>query len=191
MSDLAKFIQAVLFAAKKHRYQKRKGNDAEPYINHPLEVANLLARVGEVDDIDILIGAVLHDTLEDTQTTEEEITEFFGERVRGYVRELTDDPLLSKAEQKQKQIEHAPHMSAGAKQIKLCDKISNIRDVMENPAIDWSVERRLEYLKWGEAVVAGLRGVNKKLDEHFDDLAARVYAELQSVIKKHSAGTDK
>ncbi len=133
MNNLTALIQAINFAAKKHRSQKRKGAEAEPYINHPLEVLNLLTSVGKVADFDVLIAAVLHDTIEDTKTTEEEIENLFGANVRKMVSELTDDKSLPKAERKQMQIEHAPHVSLGAKQIKLCDKISNIRDVLENP----------------------------------------------------------
>ena len=96
MNDLAKLLQAASFAAKKHRYQKRKGDDAEPYVNHPLEVANLLANIGKVDDYDILIAAVLHDTIEDTETTKEELTELFGAKVSDYVMEVTDDKSLPK-----------------------------------------------------------------------------------------------
>ena len=173
MNNLAKFIQAASFAAKKHIRQKRKGADGEPYINHPLEVANLLANVGKVDDYDILIAAVLHDTIEDTETTPEEITELFGKRVCELVLEVTDDKSLPKATRKQKQIEHSPHLSAGAKHIKLGDKISNIRDVTENPPDSWSDERRLEYIIWGEKVIAGVRGTNADLEQYFDELVAR------------------
>ncbi|MBS1796023.1 MAG: HD domain-containing protein [Acidobacteria bacterium] len=173
MNDLAKFVEAASFAAKKHRYQKRKGDDAEPYVNHPLEVANLLANVGRVDDFDILIAAVLHDTVEDTETTAEEIAARFGAVVSGYVLEVTDDKSLPKAERKLKQIEHAPHLSAGAKQIKLADKISNITDVSTNPPAGWPLERRIEYIDWGERVVAGLRGVNPYLEAHFDEMVRR------------------
>jgi len=173
MNNLPKLLQAASFAAKKHRYQKRKGDDAEPYINHPLEVANLLANVGKVDDYDILIAAVLHDTVEDTETTAEELTELFGATVCGYVLEVTDDKSLPKEERKLKQIEHAPHLSDGAKQVKLGDKISNITDVLNNPPAGWSKERKAEYIKWGEKVVAGLRGANKDLENYFDDLVTQ------------------
>ncbi len=170
MNNLTKLLQAASFAAQKHSFQKRKGDDAAPYINHPLEVANLLANVGGVEDYDVLIAAVLHDTIEDTKTTPEEITELFGETVCGYVLEVTDDKNLPKAERKQLQIEHALHLSAGAKLIKLGDKISNITDVMNNPPAGWSKERRLEYIEWGEKVVNGLRGANENLEKHFDEL---------------------
>lgn len=180
MNNLTKLVEAISFAAKKHRSQKRKGADEEPYINHPLEVLNLLTSVGKIEDFDILIAAVLHDTIEDTETTKEEISELFGANVGAMVLELTDDKSLPKATRKQLQIEHAPHISDGAKQIKLCDKISNIRDVTENPPDGWSNERRLEYVGWGEKVVAGLRGVNADLEKRFDEtvnMARRVFEE--------------
>lgn len=179
MNNLAKFLQAASFAAKKHRYQKRKGDDGEPYVNHPLEVANLLANVGKVDDYDILIAAVLHDTVEDTETTAEELTELFGATVCGYVLEVTDDKSLEKAERKLKQIEHAPHLSEGAKQVKLADKISNITDVTNNPPAGWSKERKIEYINWGEKVVAGLRGVNADLESYFDEIVRKGRAKFE------------
>jgi len=173
MNNLTTLIEAINFAAKKHVNQKRKGADNQPYINHPLEVLHLLTGVGKVEDFDILIAAVLHDTIEDTKTTEEEITKLFGANVCKMVLELTDDKSLPKAERKQLQIEHAPHISKGARQIKLCDKISNIRDVMENPPDGWSEKRRSEYVLWGEKVVAGLRGANENLEKRFDELMAK------------------
>ena len=179
MNNLTKLLQAASFAAKKHSFQKRKGDDAAPYINHPLEVANLLANVGGVEDYDVLIAAVLHDTIEDTKTTPEEITELFGETVCGYVLEVTDDKNLPKAERKQLQIEHAPHLSTGAKLIKLGDKISNITDVMNNPPAGWSKERRSEYIEWGEKVINGLRGTNENLEKHFDELIQKARGEVQ------------
>ena len=179
MANLPKFTKAISFAAKKHAAQKRKGADEEPYINHVLEVANLLANVGRVEDFDVLIAAVLHDTVEDTATTTAEITERFGAEVSKIVSEVTDDKSLPKAERKLLQIEHAPHLSDGAKLIKLGDKISNIRDVTENPPEDWSLERRIEYVNWGERVINGLRGVNANLEEHFDELIASARQKFQ------------
>ncbi|MDQ3750098.1 MAG: HD domain-containing protein [Acidobacteriota bacterium] len=173
MNNLTTLIQAINFAAKKHSTQKRKGADEQPYINHPLEVLNLLANVGNIEDYNVLIAAVLHDTIEDTETTKEEITEHFGANVCEMVIEVTDDKSLPKAERKQLQIEHAPHLSDGAKYIKLADKISNVRDVSENPPDGWSDKRRLEYIEWGEKVIDGLRGVNSNLEKHFDDLIGK------------------
>lgn len=172
MNSIPKILIAASFAADKHKQQRRKGSDADPYINHPLEVARILAEVGEVDDNDMIIAGLLHDTVEDTETTFAEIEEKFGTRIAGFVRELTDDKSLPKAERKRLQVEHAPHMTHEAKQIKLADKISNIRDVTNNPPANWSVERRTEYIDWGERVVAGLRGSNEKLEKMFDDLVS-------------------
>ena len=172
-------MRAASFAAKKHRDQKRKGNDGEPYINHPIEVANLLANVGGVDDTDVIVAALLHDTVEDCAVSVEEVSEQFGTAVAGYVREVTDDKSLPKEKRKRLQVEHAPHLSHGAKQIKLADKISNIRDVTDNPPDDWDLQRRREYVEWGENVVAGLRGANTALEASFDEVVSRARESLR------------
>lgn len=177
-NNLNKLLEAASYAAKQHTKQRRKGEFADPYINHPLEVANLLANIGGVDDYDVLIAAILHDTIEDTDTKAEDIVEKFGERVCGFVKEVTDDKSLPKPERKRLQVEHAPHLSDGAKQIKLCDKISNINDITNSPPLDWSLERKLEYVAWGERVVAGLRGVNEKLEKYFDETTAKARAKF-------------
>ena len=173
MVNISKILDAATFAAEKHKGQKRKGRDGDPYINHPLEVADLLVRVGGVEDADIIAAGLLHDTVEDCDVTFEEVASRFGEMVAGYVRELTDDKSLPKLERKRLQVEHAPHLSVGAKQIKLADKISNVGDVAKNPPEGWSTERRQEYVEWGAEVVAGLRGANSRLEEHFDSVAAK------------------
>jgi len=178
-NDLSKLLEAISFAARKHSAQKRKGADEQPYVNHVLEVANLLANVGKIEDYDVLIAAVLHDTIEDTATTAEEIAKLFGANVCKYVLEVTDDKSLPKARRKQLQIEHAPHLSNGAKYIKLGDKISNIRDVTENPPDGWSSERRLEYINWGEKVIDGLRGVNPPLENYFDKLISTARTAIE------------
>jgi len=167
--NVSKILEAARFAASKHHGQFRKGSDPEPYIVHPLEVAQLLARVGNVEDTDVLIAALLHDTIEDTETTEDEIAERFGGRVASIVLEVTDDKSLPKERRKELQVEHAPHLSHEAKQLKMCDKISNIRDILTNPP-DWPLERKVEYVDWGERVFAGLRGANEALEDHFDGL---------------------
>jgi (p)ppGpp synthase/HD superfamily hydrolase len=165
-------LKALHFAATKHRGQRRKDVEASPYINHPIEVAELLARVGGVTDSIILQGAILHDTIEDTKTTPEELEEVFGAGVRRVVEEVTDDKSLPKAERKRLQIEHAPHLSERARQIKLADKISNVLGVTQAPPADWPLERRLEYLDWTERVVAGCRGCNSALESFYDQALA-------------------
>jgi len=171
MNTINKLLEAASFAAQRHTGHHRKGDAGEPYINHPLEVANLIANVGGVDDIDVLIAAILHDTVEDVGVKKEEIVDRFGERVAGIVMEVTDDKSLPKAERKRLQVEHAPHLSREAKLVKLGDKISNITDVANNPPSGWDIQRRREYIDWGESVVAGLRGVSKPLEELFDRTA--------------------
>ena len=176
-SESARLLAAVSFAAKKHRDQRRKDVDASPYINHPLAVAETLTNVGDVTDLNVLIAALLHDTLEDTETTPEEL-EVFGPAVRKLVMDVTDDKETPKEERKQQQIEHAPELSHEAKIIKLGDKIYNVRDVIVNPPTRWSVDRRREYLSWAGQVVAGCRGSNPALEAHFDELLFQGQAAL-------------
>ena len=160
-------FKALKFAAYKHKDQKRKNKEKTPYINHPIEVAEMLLNIGGIDDTDIIVAALLHDTLEDTQTTAEEIETNFGARVLGLVKECTDDKTLPKEERKRLQVQNAPHKSTGAKLIKLADKTSNICDIVAAPPADWEHERKERYLNWSEQVVNGLRGVNPDLEKHY------------------------
>jgi (p)ppGpp synthase/HD superfamily hydrolase len=171
-NKLAAILKALHFAADKHRDQRRKDVEASPYINHPIEVAELLARVGGVTDLVTLQSAILHDTIEDTKTKPEELEAAFGPEVRRVVEEVTDDKELPKEERKQLQIEHASHLSERAKQIKIGDKISNVLGVTQAPPSDWSLERRLEYLDWTEKVVEGCRGCNATLENFYDQVLA-------------------
>ncbi len=161
-------LAALSFAADRHRNQHRKDNPT-PFINHPIAVAELLARVGRVTDVTTLQAALLHDVLEDTLTTAEELGKHFGPAVLALVQEVTDDKSLPSPQRKQRQIEHAPHLSPRAKQIKIADKISNIIDITTQP-VDWPLRRKREYLDWAEKVVAGCRGSNAPLEEHFDQI---------------------
>lgn len=169
-SHTAAILKALHFAANKHRDQRRKDVEASPYINHPIEVAELLTREGGVTDSVTLQAAILHDTIEDTNTTREELDHAFGSEVRKVVEEVTDNKSLTKAERKRLQIEHAPHLSNRARQIKIADKISNVRGVTIAPPADWSLERRKEYLDWTSQVVAGCRGCNLALENFYDQV---------------------
>lgn len=162
MNDARLILRAAEFAALKHRSQRRKGEEASPYINHPIEVASMLAEVG-VTDAEVLAAALLHDTIEDTETTVEELSEVFGPRVAGIVAELTDDKSLPKATRKALQIEHAPQLSDAAALVKLADKTVNVTDIARHPPSGWPLERRLEYLDWAEQVVAGVPAVSPRL----------------------------
>lgn len=167
-------LQAMQFAAHKHRFEHRKDEAQTPYINHPIQVAALLWNVGGVRDIEVIIAALLHDTVEDTATTFEEIETTFGVFVCSVVKELTDDKNLPKPERKQLQIVTAPNKSPAAKQIKLADKICNVGDIgLGNPK-GWSQERQLGYVEWAVQVVAGLRGANPALEELFDQTVMQV-----------------
>jgi guanosine-3',5'-bis(diphosphate) 3'-pyrophosphohydrolase len=142
-----------------------------------LAVAETLTRHGVTDPV-VIQAALLHDTVEDTETTREELEREFGNAVSAVVMEVTDDKSLPKAERKRLQIEHAPGISVAAKLVKLADKICNARDVSENPPADWSVDRRREYLEWTRAVVAGCRGVNDGLERAFDELVDAALSRL-------------
>lgn len=179
-AQFSQFLSAVKFSAHQHRHQRRKGTDATPYINHPIAVAEMLWRVGKVTDMNILVAAVLHDTIEDTDVKPEELAERFGPEVLALVQECSDDKSLPKAERKRLQIVNASHKSAGAKQIKLADKTSNIIDVADNPPADWSLQRRLDYLNWAEQVVNGLRGANPALEQLFDETLAAARVKFES-----------
>ena len=165
-------LKAIRFSADKHRNQRRKDNAQSPYINHPIEVAQLLWEVGGVHAVNILLAAILHDTVEDTHTRPEEIRDQFGQEVLALVLEVTDDKSLPKQDRKRLQIETAPHKSYGAKLVKLADKCCNVRDLVTTPPENWSLERRREYLLWSEQVVAGLRDTNAALEEFFDHVLA-------------------
>jgi (p)ppGpp synthase/HD superfamily hydrolase len=170
ISELAQLLQALQFAADKHRAQKRKDVDETPYINHLIEVAAILATVGQVTELTILRAAVLHDTIEDTKTTAQQLKKRFGPAVRKLVLEFTDNKRLPKKKRKRLQIEHAPKLSTRAKMIKLGDLIANVQDLTSTPPADWSLKRRREYLGWTEKVVHGCRGANRRLERRYDEV---------------------
>jgi len=170
-------LSAASFAAHRHRKQTRKGEDETPYINHLLAVAKVLEDNG-VDDLITLQAALLHDTIEDTETLPDELESDFGAAVRAVVKEVTDDKDLDKAERKQRQIEKAPRLSDRAKIVKLGDLIDNMRDVAFNPPVGWSLERRIEYVDWTEKVICGCRGVHERLEEYYDTELGRARKKL-------------
>jgi guanosine-3',5'-bis(diphosphate) 3'-pyrophosphohydrolase len=173
-SDLVLVLDAAAFAADKHRRQRRKDAEATPYINHPLSLATILAREGGVDDARVIAAALLHDTVEDTETTPDELEARFGAEVAGMVAEVTDDKSLCKAERKQLQVARAAHKSPGAKLVKLADKIANLRDIAATPPADWDQARKADYVRWASEVVAGMRGTSPALEAAFDAAAAAI-----------------
>ncbi|MEZ5816382.1 MAG: HD domain-containing protein [Hyphomicrobiaceae bacterium] len=171
-------IHAAHFAADKHRDQRRKGVRNTPYINHPLEVAELIQRVGGIDDPIVLAAAILHDTIEDTETTRAELAALFGNEIAALVAELTDEPGLRWQERKRLEIDHAPHLSDRAKMIKIVDKMCNVSDTVTNPPGEWTLSRRRDYLEFARLVADGCRGVNLALDEEFDRVMREARAKI-------------
>jgi len=161
--------RALDFAARKHVDQRRKGEAEEPYINHVAEVASLLAEATGGEDAVLVAAGLLHDTIEDVGVTHAELAQAFGPEVADLVQEVTDDKSLPKQERKRLQVEHAPHKSGRARQLKIADKTSNLRAIRNSPPKDWDEERKREYFDWAKRVVDGCRGVNAKLEATFDD----------------------
>lgn len=189
MSDSALIIRALEFAAERHRKQFRKGLNRTPFINHPIQVANLLANEADETDPGLLAAAILHDVIEDTVESVSErdelsllIANIFGEEILAITLEVTDDKTLDKKERKRLQVENASYKSARARKLKIADKIMNLRDITRDPPADWPLERISAYLDWAENVVAGLRGVNKKLEDLFDESLSVARARYGSGI---------
>lgn len=175
------FLRALTFAADKHRDQRRKDSRQTPYINHPIQVANILPNEAGVVDEVVLMAALLHDTVEDTDTTFDELEQHFGKTVRDIVSEVTDDKSLPKAVRKQYQIDHAPHLSDRAKLVKLADKISNVRSIVDAPPASWPIERLDNYLNWGKAVITPMRGIHPTLEQLFDEAHAAGKATVTEI----------
>ena len=177
-SPLVDLARAFDFAARRHVHQRRKGEAAEPYINHLAEVAALLAEATGGDDPVLLVASLLHDTIEDQDVTRAEIAASFGDEVASLVVEVTDDKSLPKIERKRLQVENAPKKTERAKLLKLADKTSNLRAIANSPPA-WPLQRQREYVDWAERVVAGCRGVNAQLERAFDAAAAQARAAVE------------
>ncbi len=170
--------EAAEFAARRHSGMARKGRGDEPYINHLAEVANLLSQATAGEDAELVAAGWLHDTIEDTKTSHDELARRFGLRVANLVTEVTDDMSLSKSERRRKQAEDAPKKSAGAKLIKIADKISNIRArTLAEPSRE-EREDLADYLDFSAKVVTGCRGTNAVLDRIFDETVALARSTL-------------
>ena len=162
-------LKATQFAALKHCDQRRKDGKT-PYIIHPISVAMILSEIGSIEDPEILSAALLHDTLEDTDTSAHELDKNFGSRVRIIVEELTDNDMLTFSQRKQMQIDNAPYLSKDATLVRIADKISNVSDVIENPPPEWNQKRCNKYVDWAEAVINNCQKVNQDLENNFFEL---------------------
>src|SRR3954447_17384566 len=190
MESVVQVMKAADTAARWHVHQRRKGSAQEPYINHLLEVANLVAHATEGADPQLVIAALLHDAVEDQGVTPETIATDFGQHVANIVMEVTDDKSLPKAERKLKQVEFASNKSREAKLIKLADKTSNLRAVANSPAPDWSVGRRREYVEWAMNVVKGLRGTSPWLENQFHNAVKQALRSLDPFEAKFDTSKD-
>jgi GTP diphosphokinase / guanosine-3',5'-bis(diphosphate) 3'-diphosphatase len=166
--SMEQFLEVLAFSAHKHRSQRRKDRYASAYINHPIALAKVLHNEGGVTDPTTLCAAILHDTIEDTETTRKELAGKFGKDIAAIVAEVTDNKRLWKKTRKRLQEEHAPYLSRPAKLVKLADKICNLRDIRRTPPVGWSRKRKREYFEWAKRVVDGLRGANQALERAFD-----------------------
>ena len=178
-TDLVKLAHAADYAARQHIAQRRKGERAEPYVNHLIEVAALLAEATAGEDVVLLMGGLLHDTLEDTDATYEDLEQRFGPEVAALVAEVTDDKSLPKEERKRLQITKTPGKSRRAKLLKLADKTSNLRGLMQSPPVGWTEERLRDYVVWAEEVVRSCRGLNPELEAAFDAAHAEAKPALR------------
>lgn len=179
MTDTLLIARSWKFACDRHSHQRRKGEAQEPYVNHLAEVAELVATATEGKDVNLIVAAVLHDTVEDTDTLPSEIAAEFNDDVAGLVAEATDDKSLEKSERKRLQVVNAAKKTDRAKLLKLADKTSNLRSIANSPPKGWSQERQRDYLDWALKVAAGLRGVNPWLEARFDEVAEQLRLALR------------
>jgi (p)ppGpp synthase/HD superfamily hydrolase len=176
LASVQTILRAASYAAHKHTAQRRKGAGGEPYVNHLLEVAELIAKVLPEPDTNLIVAALLHDVVEDTGTSNAEVAEIFGPDVASLVAEVTDDKSLPQAERKRLQIVNAPKKTVRAQYIKLADKISNLRALRASLPAGWTEERRRQYFAWSRQVVDGLSSPNAALKAEFD----RAFADFNS-----------
>lgn len=180
LPDAAVLLEAASFSAEKHQDQRRKNAKQQPYICHPIRVARRLAVDGSVTDVNVLVAALLHDTVEDTDTTLEEIEALFGATVANIVDEVSDDKTLPKDERKRQQIEHAPCISPEAKLVKLGDKLDNLTDLLTETPLGWRAERVAQYFEWAEKVIQGLRGTNDTLEDNLDRVLGQKHKAVEA-----------
>jgi guanosine-3',5'-bis(diphosphate) 3'-pyrophosphohydrolase len=177
-SPIALLARAYAFAAAKHAGQTRNAAGGEPYLHHLIEVANLLAYATDGNDPVLVAGGILHDTLEDTETTGSELRAVFGHDVAVLVQEVSDPAGLPEAERRLRQIEHVRELSAQARMLKIADKTSNIRERLAARPAGQTDQDIVDYIEWGAMVVAGCRGLNAKLDDAFD-------AAFEAALRKY------
>jgi len=179
--DFELFLKALSFATKQHSGQVRKGGLGIPYINHPVEVTRVLYELGDVRDMDLLCAALLHDVVEDTETTKEDLEREFGKEIAGIVEEVSDPHELDTLAARKRQIIIAPKLSYSAKLLRLVDKICNVKDIGESPPL-WQNGRRLEYIAWATQVVEALKPVNTTLENLFEKVKREALEKINGQV---------
>lgn len=175
VAEVERILAAAHFAAEHHKGQKRKGEAGEPYLNHLIEVAELIATSSDLLDANLIMAGFLHDTIEDTDVTRQELERLFGSDVAALVAEVTDDKSLPKEQRKALQVQNAHKKSPRAQTLKLADKISNLRALLCSPPANWSAQRKREYFDWAREVVSRLTQPNQKLKVEFERTYARIH----------------
>jgi (p)ppGpp synthase/HD superfamily hydrolase len=169
VGGIIEVTRALDFAARRHAAQRRKGIQAEPYVNHLAEVALLLAEATDGADPGLVAAGLLHDTLEDTVTSRRELAALFGEDAASLVEEVTDDKTLDREARKIQQVLAAPGKTLRARMIKIADKIANLRSIADSPPLGWSSRRKREYIAWARDVVAACGPTNARLEALFEE----------------------
>jgi hypothetical protein len=190
IAELPRLTKALLFAADAHRNQRRKGAAQEPYLNHLIEVVDLVVQATDNADMDLVISALLHDVVEDTPTTYEDVATNFGERVAEIVRENSDNMSLPKAERRRARIASMALKSREARIVKMADIISNLRAIAVSPPAGWSTERKLGYLEGCRQVVDAARGTESSIERIFDETAADVERAIRDDARFHIDGRE-
>jgi guanosine-3',5'-bis(diphosphate) 3'-pyrophosphohydrolase len=190
VEDISLILKATRFAAYKHRNQRRSDKSASPYLNHPIAVADALWSVGGIHDINTIASAILHDTVEHTKTSLEELEAEFGKPIASIVREVTDEKRLWKQARRGQGGRQVESISMSARQIIIAEKISNIETIINSPPANWSHDKLREYIAWMEEVITAFRGTDEKLEQHFDQLCIKARRQFERKRKSEAEDTD-
>ena len=186
MNDTVLITHALRFAAERHSSQRRKGQAKEPYVNHLAEVSELVADATEGKDVNLIAAALLHDTIEDTETSSDELVATFNNDIAQLVADVTDDKSLPKQDRKNLQVVNSRAQNMRVKLLKLADKTSNLRSLANSPPENWNTEQKQAYIDWTIKVAAGLKGVNPWLEERFDEALRRAQQALQQTTNRET-----
>jgi len=186
VNDTVLITHALRFAAERHSSQRRKGQAKEPYVNHLAEVSELVADATEGKDVNLIAAALLHDTIEDTETSSDELVATFNNDIAQLVADVTDDKSLPKQDQKNLQVVNSRAQNMRVKLLKLADKTSNLRSLANSPPENWNTERKQAYIDWAIKVAAGLKGVNPWLEERFDEALRGAQQALQQTTNREA-----